>query len=243
MKNILIPTTFEDDTQYAVNNAVVQSAGAPCRIVLMHPVPMPDSFSAAEFIRKSHNHLNAAQSSVIEKCHKAVAAADGCRLEVRTQIGISGPLLKNLLDFLNVNLIIVPASYKAEKSKLHTRCLEILLKQKCPILQLSPEAAETELINALYIDNKKASLGVQELQQRVSGQFNFRIVSHAEITEAQSPDELASYLSEAVEKNNIDLLIETRKLQNGKKMSKASANMDELLGLPVLSINAEAVKA
>lgn len=243
MKNILIPTTFEEDTLYAVSNALRQAADMPFRIVLMQPVPMPDSFSAAEHIRKSHNHLNPAQSSVIEKCHKAVAAADGCRLEVRSQIGVTGPLLKNLLDFLNISLIIVPASYKAEKSKLHTHCLEILLKHKCPILQLCPEAIDTELINALYLDNKKASLGIQELQQRVSGQFNFRIVSHAEITESQSPDELAGYLTETVEKNNIDLLIETRKMQSGRKVSKSYTNMDEILGLPVLLINEEAIKA
>lgn len=243
MKNILIPTTFEEDTLCALNNAMMQATDGPCKIVLMHPVPMPESFTAVEFIRKSHNHLNAAQSSVIEKCHKAVAAVAGCRLEVRNQIGISGPLLRNLLDFLNVNLIIVPASYKAEKAKLHTRCLEILLKYKCPVLQLSMEAGETELTNALYLENKKASVGIQELQESVSGQFNFRIVSHAEMPESQNPDELASYLAEAIEKNNINLVVETRRVQNRRKYSNMAGNIDELLGLPVLSINEEAVKA
>lgn len=239
MKNILIPTTLQEDTLHAVNNALVQVSG-PCRVIILQPVPMPDSFAAAEFIRKLHNNLTNAQSSVIEKCHKAVTAVAGCCLEVRTQIGVTAPLLRNLLDFLNVNLIIVPASYRAEKSKLHTRCLEILLKYRCPVLQLNTEPNETGLINALYLENKKASFGIHELQQRVGSQFNFRIVSHADITEAQSPDELANYLTAAVEKNNIDLLIETRAAQSRKKNQ---SNIDELLGLPVLSINEDAVKA
>lgn len=239
MKTVLIPTTFHEDTLYAVNNALNQVT-RPCRVVLLHPVPMPDSFAAAEFIRKSYNHLTPSQTSVLEKCHAAVNTTKRCRLEIRTQIDVTAPLLRNLIDFLNVNLVVVSASYRAEKSRLHTRCLEILLKLKCPVLQLRAEINEAGLKKALYLESKQANFNIQELQQQVGSQFNFKIVSHADITEAQSKDELADYLTEAVEKNNIDLLIETRTMQNRRKNY---SNIDEILPLPVLSINEEAIKA
>jgi hypothetical protein len=107
------------------------------------------------------------------------------------------------------------------------------------MLHLNDGCEEAGFNKALYLENKKTQLDIQQLQQLVNAQFTFKIVSHASINE-QYPDELKTQLTEAISKNEIDLLIETRKAEKIRKKTKG-ATVNNSLGLPVLSIYEEAV--
>lgn len=241
MKSILIPTVFENDTLYATETAIKHAKGKNCNIVLLTLAEAPDTYSAAEFLRKTKQPITAAQGEVLEECRAKVAASGNCTLEVRNQYGLSSALLRNLLEFLGTEMIILTPSYKAEKKKIHTYFCKLVGTCKKPILHLGSGCDQPAFNKALYIERDNTQIGIQELQQLVSSQFDFRIVSQASIAEEQHPEGFAPYVNEAIAKNGIDLLIETRKPQKALLSSKAIRN--EAYGLPVLSIHEEAARA
>ena len=106
------------------------------------------------------------------------------------------------------------------------------------MLHLTHDYDEQEFNKALYVEHNETALTIAELQQLVNNQFSFKIVSQATVGE-KYPAELGSQLTEAIAKNNIDLVIETRKPTKGKRHK--TATMNEVLGLPVLSIYEDAV--
>lgn len=239
MKNILVPTTLQHDTLYSVKAAIKQSAGTNCVITLILLNEAPDAESAAYYLRKTKYTNTTAQTVVLDHCRNAAYAAGNCRLEVHNQYGLSAPLLKNLLEHLRTNLIIIPASYKRENGKIHHYFLSLLANSKIPMLHLTRHCEEKDLNKALYLEHDKTHIGVHELQQHINAQFSFKIVSHATIGE-QYPDELGAQITEAISKNNIDLLIETRKPEKIRNKNKG-VTVNDTLGLPVLSIYEEAV--
>ena len=139
------------------------------------------------------------------------------------------------MDHLGVNLIIIPASYKLETARINRNCLELLANSRMPILHMTDDCEEQEFSKALYVE-QNPQLGVQELQQLISNQFSFKIVSHVALNAETLP---TAQLTEAIEKNNIDLVIETRKPEKRKKNKNLVVN--DSLGLPVLSIYEDAV--
>lgn len=239
MKNILIPTTLQQDTIIAVKAAIKQAAQNNCIITLMLVSDAPDAESASYFLRASKPAYTALQTQVLDTCHMEAADYPNCKLELHDRCGLSAPLLKNLLEHLGTSLIIVPPSYKQERDSIHHYCLNLLANSKTPILHLNEGCEEQEFNKALYLEHTKAQLGLQEVQQLIGSQFNFRIVSHAAVGE-QYPDELDTLLSEAIARNNIDLLIETRKPEKMRMKKRKEAYVNETLGLPVLSIFEEA---
>lgn len=239
MKNILIPTTLQQDTFIALKAAIKQSAGNNCIITLMLVSDEPDAESASYFLRASKPTYTALQTQVLDTCYTEAISQPNCKLEVHNRCGLSAPLLKNLLEHLGTGLIIVPASYKQERDSIHHYCLNLLANSKTPMLHLTEGCEEQEFNKALYLEHATAQLGVQEVQQLIGSQFNFKIVSHAAIGE-QYPDALNTQLSEAISKNNIDLLIETRKPEKLRMKKRKDAYVNETLGLPVLSIFEEA---
>jgi hypothetical protein len=235
MKNILIPTTLQNDTLTAVKTAINHAAGSNCTITLMLVSEAPDAESASLFLRSTKPVQTALQTQVLENCTTEVAKNPHCRLEVHNRYGLSAPLLKNLLEHLGTNLIIIPSSYKQQRAHIHHYCLGLLANSKIAILHLTEDCEQQEFSKALYLEHATAQLGLQELQQMVSSQFSFKIVSHATIEE-RHPDELGSHLTEAISKNNINLLIETRKPARLKTKKPKTAAVNEMLGLPMLSI-------
>lgn len=235
MKSILIPTTLQLDALYSVKAAIKQTAGTNCIITLLMVHDAPDAESASYFLRKTRQSLTEAQIGVLQDCRDAITNTPNCRLEVHNQYGLSAPLLKNLMDHLEVNLIIIPASYKLEKSRINRNCLELLANSRMPILHMTGDCEEQEFSKALYVE-QNPQLGVQELQQLISSQFSFKIVSHTALSTENTPH---IQLTEAIEKNNIDLVIETRKPEKRKKSKNLVVN--DTLGLPVLSIYEDAV--
>lgn len=239
MKSILIPTTFEADTINAVKAAINRSSGTNCTITLLSLKESFETYSAGYTLQDMSSYYTPAQDEVAGKCRQHAALAPNCRLTIRNQYGISGPLLKNLLEFLGTDLIIIPQSYRNEKSKIHSYFLGLLQKCRKPILHMGTEDVH-DLTNALYIEYKTGQTDLQNLQQMVNGQFNLKIVSSAKLDDGQTVKAIEEDIRAAVNKNNVDVLIETRKPVK-QKISDTVVN--ESLGLPVLSIYEESVNA
>ena len=237
MKNILIPSTLEQDTLFSVKAAIKHSAGTHCIITVLLLKEAPDTESASSFLRNTRQNITQAQQNVLDNCRKTVENAGNCRLDIHNQYGLSAPLLKNLMEYFSPKLIIIPASYKQERA-IHSYFMELLDNCRIPMLHLTHDYDEQEFNKALYVEHDETAVTIAELQQLVNSQFSFKIVSQATVGE-KYPAELGSQLTEAIAKNNIDLVIETRKPTKGKRHK--TATMNEVLGLPVLSIYEDAV--
>ncbi|MDV6169067.1 hypothetical protein R1T16_11580 [Flavobacterium sp. DG1-102-2] len=241
MKNILIPSTLQQDTLFSVKTAIDQAAGTKCVITLVLLNEAPDTESASYFLRKTKPLTTPAQMLVLNECRGAIDNSLNCVLEIHNQFGLTAPLLKNLLEYLATTIIIIPASYKQEGKKIHSYFLELLSNSKIPMLHLTPGCELQELNKALFVERDETAVSLTELQQIINSQFTFKIVGHAAVS-AHYPEEPDPGVAEAISKNNIDLLIETRKNSKmGKKKKKAVIN--ESLGLPVLSIYEDAITA
>jgi hypothetical protein len=110
--------------------------------------------------------------------------------------------------------------------------------QKCPILHLGTELNKDNFYKALYIENTNANLHVKDVQQFLTANFSYEIVSQtAKIND--SYEDMTPYLSEAISKYEIDLLVETRKGEKIKFKKAKKENVNDKLGLPVLSLYEE----
>jgi hypothetical protein len=235
MKNILIPTTLEADTVTAVRTAIKQAHGQNCAVILMLPNEPEDTYSSLDLLRQHRQELTQGQTLILNRCRLLTQSSDNCRLEVHYQLGLSAPLIKNLITAMGIGLIIFSPSYKGEQAKLHQYCRQLLLNSKSHILHLCENAAEADLTKALYLENETTKLDVQELQQLLSGRFTFKIVSQATITEEQNHEDLAPLLADAISKNNIGLLVQTRKAEK-RKHKNTKTIVTDAFGLPVLSV-------
>lgn len=239
MKNLLIPTTHHSDTINAVKTAIKQSKGKICTITLLQVCDIPDTYSSSLFLRTIKSEMTVSQRNVLESCRNLVASSQNCTLKIQHQYGVSAPLLKNLMEHLQIDLTILTPSYKKAEKKIHKQFRSILANCKCPILHLNSNFEESELQNALYLEQTKSRLQAEDLQQLMQGHFDFKIVSQAKIFEDQNLEEMQPQLAEAISKNGINLLIQTRKPEKIKLNNKEKLSYNESLGLPILSVYEE----
>lgn len=240
MKNILIPTTLESDTLNAVKVALHQSKGKNCTVYLLLISEIPDTDSSTAFLRSMKSALSISQKNVLASCWELVKTAPHCRLKIHHQYGISAPMMKNLMKFLAVELTILTPSYKTADKKIHKQFTQILSNCKCPILHSCANFEDHDFTTAMYLEQPKSKVQVDDLQDLIPTDFNFKIVSQAKLFQDQNPEDLASLLDEAIRKNKINLLIETRKPKKIKLKNKTSTSVENY-GLPVLSIYEELV--
>jgi hypothetical protein len=235
MKNFLIPTTLEEDTITAVKSAVNQAKNTNCEIILMMLSDAPDSFSSAQFLREMRTELTPSQELVLDTCRYIIEHTPNCKIKVHNQYGLSVPILKGIIDAFDVKLVVLTNSYKQETKRIHQYLVKLTGNLKCPILHLSSEFTKDDFNKALYIENGKANMHVKDVQQFLSQNFSYEIVSQTANFD-DNYEQFAPYLSEAISKYDIDLLVETRKGEkiNFKKSKKE--NTTDKLGLPVLSL-------
>ncbi|MDR6966867.1 hypothetical protein J2X31_000867 [Flavobacterium arsenatis] len=241
MKNLLIPTTLEADTINAVKTAIRQSKDEKCTILLMIVADVPDTESASFFLRTIKSEMRASQKNVLNQIRTIIKENENCTLKIHNQYGISSPLIKNLIEFHNICLTIVTPSYKASVKKIQQQCLQLLCNCKSPILHLTENCEEYDLSKALYIETIKSRFHAEDVQQLIQNDFDCKIVSQAKLLESQVPEDMTAMLSEAISKNQISLLIETRKPEKISFKKKHKKAINELLGLPVLSVYEELV--
>ncbi len=236
MKNILIPTTLEADTIGAVKTAAQHASGHNCAVVLMLVCDVPDTYSAGYLLQKIKPAYTTAQSDVLTRCKQLIKATPNCVLQVHLQYGMSAPLLKNIIEHKAIGLTLLTPSYKQEKEKIYRYCTALLLNSKCPILHLGQNCTGQQLNKAMYLEQEKTTIGLPQLQRLLKGRFSFTIVSRATLAEEHNPEDLAPLLAETIFKNDIDLLVETRKPEKLKLSKKSKMSVNEALGMPVLSL-------
>lgn len=236
MKNILIPTVLHRDTLVAVKTAIARSAGNPLTIILLQLQNLPDTFSAAAALRSMTTELSASQVDVLELSRHIVETESNCRIKIQTQYSISSPLLNNLIESLSVDLIILNDSFKNSDTSVNRYCVKLLRNCRQPILHVAEGNENPDFSNALYLENDHSKLQVEDLQQLINESFSCKIVSRAKVFEDQNSDELMPLLSETIYKNNIDLLVETRKPQRIKIGKTDEKSFSKSTGLPVLSL-------
>src|SRR4051812_33622439 len=238
MKNFLIPTTLEQDTIIAVKSAINQAKNTNCEIILVMVSDTPDTFSASQFLREMKTSLTTSQEEVLETCRYIIEHTPNCKIKVHNQYGLSAPIFKGIIEAFDVKLIILTHSYKQETKRIHQYLAKLTTNQKCPILHLSTEVNKDDFNKALYIENAKASMHVKDVQQFLSKNFSYEIVSQTSNFD-DNYEEFAPYLSEAISKYDIDLLVETRKGEKIKFKKTKKENSSDKLGLPVLSLYEE----
>ncbi|GIZ08076.1 hypothetical protein [Flavobacterium sp. UMI-01] len=240
MKNFLIPTTLESDTIAAVKSAIGQAHQNGSEIILMLTTETPDTFSSSHFLREMRTGLTSNQEEVLETCRYIVEHTKNCKIKVHNQCGLSSLIFKGLIDFYAIKLIIFPHSYKQETKRIHQYLFQLATNQKCPILHLGLEQNEGNFNKALYIENRDAQISIENIQQFLNENFPLEIVSKSPNFE-ENYNEVAFYLTEAISKYNIDMLVETRKRQKIKFRRSKKEDFNEKLGIPVLSLYEELV--
>lgn len=238
MKNFLIPSTLDSDTINAIKVAIQQSQGKDCTIILTLVNDIPDTHSSALFLRSMKSDMSVSQKNVLEYCRELIADSQNCNLKIQHQYGISAPIIRNLMEHLGIELTILTPSYRNSEKRIHNQFVQILSNHKCPILHLSSNSEEYDLTKAMYLEQTKSKLKIENLQELIPERFKFKIVSQAKIFSDQNPEDLESLLNEAITKNKIDLLIETRKPKKIKIKNK-NTNINESFGLPILSLYEE----
>jgi hypothetical protein len=240
MKNFLIPTTLKEDTISAVKSAINQAKETPFEIILMLVSDTPDTFSSSHFLREMRTGLTTSQEEVLETCRYIIEYTPNCKIKVHNQYGLSSPIFKHIIDAFDVKLVIMSQSYKQETKRIHQYLLQLAANHKCPILHLGTEVNKDDFNKALYIENGSANMHVKDVQQFLSKNFSYEIVSQTANFD-DNFDEFAPCLSEAISKYDIDLLVETRKGEKIKFKKTKKLNVNEQLGLPVLSLYEELV--
>ncbi|MBS7232071.1 hypothetical protein KHA90_13650 [Flavobacterium psychroterrae] len=238
MKNFLIPTTLKDDTICAVKSAVDQAKSSGCEIILMMVSDAPDTFSSSGYLREMRTGLTPSQEEVLETCRYIIDHTPNCKIKVHNQYGLSSPIFKRIIDVFSVKLIVLTNSYKQETKRIHQYLIQLAANQKCPILHLGTEKYKEDFNKALYIENARANMHVKDVQQFLNANFSFEIVSQTSNFD-DNYEKFAPYLSEAISKYDIDLLVETRKGEKIKFKKTKKENVNDKLGLPVLSLYEE----
>lgn len=237
MKNFLIPTVLKEDTIFAVNSAIIQAKNAECEIVLLLVSETPDTYSSAQYLRTMKEGLRVNQREVLQACQTLVASDSNCKLKIHNQFGLSSPILKNIIETFDIKLVILTHTYKQETKRIHQYMVKLARNQKCPILHLGAEHFKYDFNKALYIENETANMHVKDVQEFLTQNFSFEIVSQTK--NFHNVEDFTPYLKEAIAKYDIDLLVETRKGEKIKFNKAKQKNTNAELGLPVLSLYEE----
>ncbi len=232
MQNILIPTNLSADTLVAVETALTQAQAKDCNIVLLLIHETPGTASAAGWLRRAVPEISAEQESLLDKCFRIVAACENCKISIHRQYAVSTPLFSNLLKSLGTEFAVIPHSFSVSSNRSEQHSMKVLANLRYPLLQLTelPEVQKFE--RAFYLEKEDEAVGVNLVQKIIRGQFAVRIVGQIKADTASVAD---TQLYNAIHKNEVDLLVETRKPQR-IRFSKKPSSFDTELGLPVLSI-------
>ncbi|MFV8368330.1 hypothetical protein [Flavobacterium sp. LB2R40] len=242
MKNFLIPTTLKQDTLLAVKTAINQANESECEIILMIVSEIPDAYSSPSyFLREMKTGITTQQETILDVCRQIVDKSKNCTLKIHNQYGISSPIFKRIIDHFSLKLIIITHSYKQEQKRINQHLVQLLDNQRCPILHLSATEHPNDFNKALYIENTSSSIHMEDIQLFINENFSFQIVTQTPNLEDKNFEEFAPYLTDIIHKNGINLLVKTRKPQKLKFRRSKKEDINDLLGLPILSLCEEMV--
>lgn len=229
MKNILIPSTLREDTIQAVEVALNDTK--PTTITLLLITEPDDSASASSWLRLTAMKPTPSEQNVLEKCFELASRFENCHLRIRQQYAITGPLLRRLLEYLEIGMVIIPESFSQSTKPVNRHCLKLLRKGRYPLLQLAGTIENPAFSKALFIQQNENVGRIGELLGSLEGFSNLDVVGQV----AGSIHSLVeSNLFDTIHRKNIDLLVETRRPEK-IKFGRQTA-LTEKLELPVLSL-------
>jgi nucleotide-binding universal stress UspA family protein len=240
MKTILIPTLFQQDTEDAVKAALNYAKTSDCKIILMSVSDIEDTYSASSLLRSLDNNWTFDQEKILYNCRDIIDLHANCSLKVHSQFGVSAPKIKNLLDHYNINMIVISQTFKQSSDKIHEYCYQILCNNKYPILHVSNILNDFHFVNAMYLESENSNYELADVQKAIKEKFSLKIVSRAKISFDETDKQILPLVTAAIAKNDIDVIIETRKSAKSTTKKRASLLPNNNLGIPVLSIYEEA---
>jgi len=220
MKNIIIPTTFENDTIDALKVAADLKRKGSGQIVLISLSEITDSITDLLFLSEKNVQNVGNRDKLFADWSKALDDFALPKLPIieHHQYGISRPILIQLLEHFKAEMVIVPNSFLQSKLFIHRLFLRLLNKSEFPVMQLPDDTDGSEEIQrALYLgENGKT------LTPALQG-MPFHII-HQSMVDSEQP------LVSVVNALKINLIVKPR-------VNKATPNHDvDSLGLPVLTI-------
>lgn len=240
MKKFLIPTTLAPDTIAAVNAAIYQSKNNDCEIVFLFVCDSPDTYSTSQFLREMRMQMSANQENILENCRSLIEGTANCKLKIHNQCGLSTLIFKGITELYAIDLIIFPNSYQKESKKINKYLIQLATKQKCPILHLNVDHNAETCSKALFIKENNGKITLESVQNFLNDNFPLEIVSQTTHQSGHYEDAIL-YINEAISKYKIDMLVQTRMNQKVKFKKNKSEDLNQKLGLPVLSLYEELV--
>jgi|GEM_PF-2498213 len=219
MKHILIPTTYGSDTVDAMKVAANLATAGECEITLLSISPLPDSITDLLFITKPE-HLALEKHDALMRDWQTVQQHQSVRPTVNEhhRFGITEPVLKQIMQRLSVDIVVIPPSFQQSTEFAHTLFIRLLRKSHCPAMFL-PQWKNTpeHLRRALFIDaGKYPGEALESLPFHIIHQSMIRPTEHLS-------------LRQIVENHQIDLIV------HGKTTPRAEQEISNL-GLPVLAV-------
>jgi hypothetical protein len=237
MKNVLIPTTLHSDTLKAVKTIIDNVHNKKVKVVLLLLSELPDGITDLLFSSRSAGEISYDKRQVLDECRNYAARFSQVAFHVHHQFGVSGPLMRNIMDHYAINLTVLLPSYRKEKESVHRQAVSILSNCSCPLLFLPEEIESLVLDQAIYVEKEQTRISMEEIQRMLKQEFDIRVVQQAKFN-GYSEEELKPVLAETLDKTNIGLLVETRKPEKSgwRSTKRAQISLAEKLGVPVLSI-------
>ncbi|MBT1703912.1 universal stress protein [Chryseosolibacter indicus] len=225
MKNILIATTYQADTLQALKIAADFKRKDEGNIILLSISEVSDSITDLLFL-SSHEHIDQNKRSVILSSWNEIKRQNNfsASLEEHHQFGMSRPILDQLLQRFNADMVIVPLSFQHSKQYIHKLVLKLLHKSECPMMLLPEEQKlPLDIQRALFLDQVGQPLtsSIQNLP--------FHIIHQSMVNTEHTEDQSLKIL---IEKLSINLIVQAKRKSEIAEDNSHVVN----LGLPVLAV-------
>lgn len=224
MKNILITTTFKEDTLQSIKLATEVMGNNASTITLLSCSEISDSITELLFL-SSTDHADLQKRSDLLSKFQEYKNAQSLKATVQEhhQYGMSRPILEQILTRYQVDLVIVPLSFQQSKIHIHELLLKLLYKTSCPLMFLPERKQSREAIKrALYLNEPGRGLtpAVENLP--------FHIIHQSMLDEANRLS-----LEEMINKLRIDLVVKGKGRNESRQENETPISK---LGVPVLTI-------
>lgn len=144
MKSILIPTALTPDTLAVLRTVLGDTHYEQVKVVLLLASEMPYGITEMLFSNWSVEELPTAKRLVLEGCRDFIESLPNTIFHIHHQVGITQPLLRNILDHHNINLVVIPSFFYSDESWINRQVVSILMKSACSVVCISEERQSKE---------------------------------------------------------------------------------------------------
>lgn len=160
MRNILVPTDLSIRSLGVIHNAVAHFDKEPLRVVLMHTLHMPGSILDLMMLSRRSSHYKLVTDDFRDACEiiRNKYASNIQKLEITFMLGNTVSLLRNHLDFHEIDTIVCPETDDfTMPSKESFNPATLIRKSKHEVLYLPVKKREqvfpTATLSELFLAN------------------------------------------------------------------------------------------